>query len=360
VPAAGSLADVEGGHRAPERRRGRRCLAAVAIAVTGAVACSPGGPGPTAAPGTVTTGGATAPTGAPARTYAVGTRVETWVDTSRPTPANGDFGGSPSRTLRVRFWYPAEGARTADPRDGAPAARHGAPFPLLVFSHGFTGTPEAYAALAAEVARHGYVVAAPRYPLSSRDAPGGPTIADLANQPADASFVIDRTIAAGRSGPGWLAGLVDAHRVAAGGHSLGAMTTYGLTYNGCCRDPRVDAAVVLAGFAGGFEGAWFEGPAVPLLAIHGDADRTVAYELGVRAFESAKPPKFLVTILGGDHSADMHGGDAPGQRLVERAIVDFLDAYLRDDPGALARLRAVADRPGLASLRAEDASRPRP
>ena len=42
--------------------------------------------------------------------YAVGSRTFTFVDTSRPTPANGSFGGAPSRTLQTLVLYPATGA----------------------------------------------------------------------------------------------------------------------------------------------------------------------------------------------------------------------------------------------------------
>lgn len=302
------------------------------------------------------TSGTTAspPTTAAGPPFAVGTRVETYVDATRATPANGEYPGAPTRTLAVRFWYPAAGRPSGTPVEHAPPARAAGPFPLLVFSHGFTGTPEAYSVLLTTLARHGYVVAAPRYPLSSQGAPGRPTIADLANQPGDVSFVIGRILAAAEARAGWLARLVDARHVAAGGHSLGAMTTYALAYNSCCRDRRIDAAVVLAGFAGGFEGSWFDGPSVPLLAVHGDRDRTVAYDLGVQAFQSAKPPKYLVTLVGGNHSDAMHGGTSPGQRLVGAAIVDFLDGYLRGSRSALRRLRAEADRPGLSHLRADD------
>jgi dienelactone hydrolase len=319
----------------------------VVAALVLAAACSQGGG--SAAPPT------TAATGPP---FAVGTRLATFVDAGRPTPANGDFPGAPTRTLPVRFWYPAAGPSTGAPAEDAGPARTAGPFPLVVFSHGYTGTPEAYGALLAAVASRGYVVAAPRYPLSSQGAPGSPTIADLANQPGDVSFVIGRVVAAATAPEGWLAGLVDASRIAVAGHSLGAMTTYAVAYNSCCRDRRVDAAVVLAGFAGGFEGSWFDGPPVPLLAIHGDQDRTVAYALGVSAFEDAKPPKYLVTIVGGNHSDDMHGGATPGQRMVAAAIADFLDAYLRGDRRARARLHADAERPGLSHLRADESAVP--
>ena len=40
----------------------------------------------------------------------------------------------------------------------------------------------------------------------------------------------------------------------------------------------------------------------PLLQSHGDADRTIPYELGLKLFEAAKGPKQFVRIPGGDHN----------------------------------------------------------
>ena len=41
---------------------------------------------------------------------------------------------------------------------------------------------------------HGYIVVAANFPLTYRYAPGGPTVTDLANQPADVSFLIDAVL----------------------------------------------------------------------------------------------------------------------------------------------------------------------
>ena len=63
---------------------------------------------------------------------------------------------------------------------------------------------------APELARAGFVVAAPVFPLCSAGAPGGPEESDVINQPGDMSFVISSLLAVssgGRRRP--LAGLVD-------------------------------------------------------------------------------------------------------------------------------------------------------
>lgn len=40
----------------------------------------------------------------------------------------------------------------------------------------------------------------------------------------------------------------------------------------------------------------------PLLQSHGDCDRTVPYDLGLRLFQAANQPKQFITIPGGDHN----------------------------------------------------------
>src|SRR5580692_4260881 len=42
--------------------------------------------------------------------FAVGTTTERFVDTSRPTPSNGTYPGSPVRTIKTLILYPAKGA----------------------------------------------------------------------------------------------------------------------------------------------------------------------------------------------------------------------------------------------------------
>ena len=112
--------------------------------------------------------------------YAVGRVEMDWVDTSRPTPANGDYAGSDARALPTLIWYP-EGY------DGSS--------PLVVYSHGFRSNREGGAYLAEHLASYGYVVASANFPLSNGMAPGGSTIEDTPNQPGDVSFIIDQVLA---------------------------------------------------------------------------------------------------------------------------------------------------------------------
>src|SRR5687768_12785821 len=99
---------------------------------------------------------AAAPAGA-AGPYAVGKRSYTFVDTSRPTAANGSYAGASTRTLRVLVLYPARGDAFRATADGAPAIRasRSRRFPVLVFSHGFTATGPAYQPILERFARAG-------------------------------------------------------------------------------------------------------------------------------------------------------------------------------------------------------------
>lgn len=280
------------------------------------------------------------------RVDAVGRQDVTFVDTSRPTPSNGTYPGAPSRTLPTMILYPATGpASTTAITTGAPPARRGAPFPLVVFSHGFTANGPAYAPFLRQIVARGYVIAAPTFPLSSAGAPGGPKLLDYLNQPGDVSFVITRMLALTRK-PGPLRGLVDRHRVAAAGHSLGAITTIGVAFNGCCADHRLKAAVPMSGLELPF-GQPFTFPRVPLLLVHGNADQTVPYSGSTKVFSDAKLPKFLLTLLGAPHTF-MFG--PPYGPVTVNVTVDFFDRYLKGKDGALARMGRDANVAGVAHL----------
>src|SRR5262249_27546003 len=191
----------------------------------------------------------------------------------------------------------------------------------------------------------GYVIAAPDYPLSNMNAPGGATAADLDQQPADARFVIDRVLTLSSQRSGVLAGTVDPRRIGASGHSPGVMTTYRLVYEACCADKRIKAAAPMSGLAGD-PPDFFTGISTPLLAEHGDADGTLPYPGGLAAFTKAGAPKFFLTLVGGGHTPPYRGASAPAPPTVAHVTLDFFDRYLTSDRGALERLRKAADPPG--------------
>jgi predicted dienelactone hydrolase len=302
------------------------------------------------------------PRAVPIGTYAVGMISPTFVDPSRPTAPNGSFPGASSRTLLTAIYYPARGTPSDKPVANAPfEASHG-PYPLILFSHGVLARGVFYEGVLKKWASAGYVVAAPDYPLSNTNAPGGVTfgggVSDVKNQPADASFVISQVLKLDKT-EHLVGGTVDQTRIGASGHSLGGITTYGLVYSACCSDKRIRAAVPMSGFAGIVDGAdrYFGGLKVPLLTLHGNADPIVPYQVDIEGFARARSPKFLVTFLGGGHISPFLGGDDPAAVALERATVDFWDRYLKGDNAALGQLRADASVTGVTAFQQDPGRR---
>ena len=325
-------------------RGGGKVIAWTAIALVGAfVAAAPAAAAP-ALPGTDRS-----PAAATIGTNAVGRIEQTFVDDSRPTNANGSFAGAPNRTLHTTIFYPATGKPgDAVTPDATPDRKHG-PYPLILYSHGNNSFGAEYEPLLRQWASAGYVVAAPDYPLSNKNSPGGATVTDLGEQPTDARFVIDRMLVLSSKRSGKLARAVDAKRIGASGHSLGALTTYRLVYETCCADKRIKAAAPMSGTAGD-PPEYFTGISTPLLAEHGDADGTITYQTGADTFAKASPPKFFLTLIGGGHTPPYRGGPDPAPTTVAHVTLDFFDRYLKRDRGALERLRHDADQPGVATL----------
>lgn len=282
--------------------------------------------------------------------YAIGLHRYTFVDPSRPTPPNGTFPGAPSRTLPTLLIYPAEGDPADPAAENAPPAEHGKDFPLLVFSHGNGGdSTSRFADLTERLVREGFVVAAPTFPLSSANAPGGTTGADYVNQPGDVSFVIARVLALAREDKA-LGKTIDSHKVGVIGNSLGGVTTLGVAANSCCLDPRIDAAVALWGGERPFRGgAFFSGPTPPLMLAHGTDDATLPYVLSAIAYDHAPSPKAFLTLEGAPHNPFFPPWHGP----LIRSVVDFLDGFLDHDPQAIRRLPRDGNVPGVAALQAD-------
>lgn len=185
-----------------------------------------------------------------------------------------------ARTLRVHVWWPTTDAPTslafeqllpvgpdrdsygallaAAPADCptrsvslSPAAElpaAGGPWPLIVFSHCHGCLAISGATIAARLASHGFVVAAPDHTdntlFDTLDGTGVALSKDfLQTRAADVSFVLDRLLDAGASDvPATIRGALDSSRVGVFGHSFGAVTT-GLVLQD---DPRPKAGVALA------------------------------------------------------------------------------------------------------------------
>lgn len=287
--------------------------------------------------------------------FAVGTRTLHLVDRDQIDILAFDSasGVAPrrDRTLIVDLWYPARTASRgiravyrarfpSEPplppaqftvpgiaiRDAPPA---GGGYPLLIVSHGYSNDPAAMTWITENLASKGYVVAAIHHddpPITDRTKYAEPVL----RRPLDIAFVADvlrRRLSQDR--------LIDPERLALLGYSQGG---YGvLTAAGATLDPAgravsavpgglmlpyarggasqaallvtgLKAVIAISPAGGGPQGAWGNqgllGIEAPLLLIAGDADRTVDYAAGARAFfdGAEHANRWLLTFKGGGHS----------------------------------------------------------
>jgi predicted dienelactone hydrolase len=351
--------------------------------------------------------------------YTVGVRSITLVEPAAPDVLAYDKakGAAPLKTrpLVVEIWYPAKpapdaprvvyrgdlpseaaGARAAFTFAGvavrdAPAEK-GAPYPLVVMSHGFSGTPIAMSWLAENLASKGYVVAAPHHEDPPLTDPAG-FVAPLLLRPLDIAFVAHTVQARARGQDVFFSGLVDPDRVALAGYSMGG---YGvLTAAGAALSPASSAivpggyltayalggpkakdlhidglkAVVAISPAGGAGTVRAWDPAglaqlrTPTLFIVGDQDKLVGYDPGVKSiFEGAvNAPRDMLVYSNGAHSIGMNGApEAMRHKLWDldwfedpvwrkervigvnlHMITAFLDLYVKGDKSRAAYLDLV-------------------
>jgi dienelactone hydrolase len=308
--------------------RGASLVVALAIALT-LGACSSGTTTTTAPAATVTT---TTTTVAPTN-LAVTRITETFVDRSRPTEDPDHVRSAPARTLVTDLYVPA----------GA------GPYPLIVHAHGADGDAHKYSEIARARARHGYVVAIPNFPLTN-DLGGVPSvIGDYVNQPADLHFVLDQVLRLEATPRSPLAGKIDAEHIGASGLSLGGATTYGFAFNSCCRDPRIDAVIIMSGIKLPFD----DDPYVfdrPLLVMHGTDDPVLKYPTAVTAYAAAAPPKYFVTLHGAGHAPPYENTPDPHDAVVIATTLDFWNYYLKGVIPARARMLQDAAHPPLSSI----------
>lgn len=218
--------------------------------------------------------------------FKIGEAEFDWVDETRSTPANGDFQGAPNRSLPTRIWYPLGFQGQS---------------PLIIYSHGFRSDREGGAYIAKHLASHGYVVASARFPLSNGAAPGGSTIEDTRNQPGDVSFIIDQMLALSGDTKPFAASLTP-NEIGAIGLSLGGLTTTLTTFHPELRDPRIKAAVSMAGPADVFGPDFFTYSDAAYLVISGTEDAIVPHKTNAAPMPNKLSSGGLLEIQGGTHA----------------------------------------------------------
>ncbi len=209
-------------------------------------------------------------------------------------------------------------------REPSPSAP--TPVPVILGIHGLDGTPNALAPLLDGWTRAGYVVVAPTFPKTKKDARGKALRSEVVDQAADARYVLDQVLdRATEFG-------IDPDEVGAAGMSLGGMTVYGLISHPCCEDGRVSAAIVMAGVHDAFPSGTYHHQDVPVLLLHGDAD--VGFHNSRSAYAQLAPPKWFITLHGEGHSPPFEVPRGPASAIVDTTTVLFWNRYLRGDTAA--------------------------
>ena len=260
------------------------------------------------------------------------------------------------RPLTVEVWYPGKASDALSSgqyrtqirdgktetilsgkatRDGA-AETSGAPYPLVIISHGYPGNRFLLSHLAENLASKGYVVASIDHTDSTYSDQGafGST---LLNRPLDQLFVLNEMARLNANDPGTtLKGLVNADNTALIGYSMGGygvVNTIGGGFtsaivanpvappNGALAtrqagsathiasmDARIKAAVAIApwGWNRGFwDAASLSAIKTPVFYVAGSVDDISGYSPGVRnIYEgSVNAPRFLLTYENANHNA---------------------------------------------------------
>jgi hypothetical protein len=291
--------------------------------------------------------GSPAPAGQPTKRLAtvgrlgVGVRTETFVDDTRPTAAHNGEPQIATRTLVTTVLYPARKVSGGDPNPGAAPAR--GKFPLVVFAGGASSGPGTFVPYLSQWVRAGYVIAAPKFPLTGENTPGGPLPDDYVNEPADLGVVIAGLVRLAHDKHSLYSKLVDGRRVAAVGASLGGAAVMALGYNDCCIDARVHAIVSISGAENlpgltSFPGT-YTFPPTPLLLVRGSNTLDPLATFSDAIYANARGSRTLLTITNGGHVPIIPLTDT-GAQTAMRAVPAFLDAHLK---GRTTTLRAFLD-----------------
>jgi predicted dienelactone hydrolase len=288
-------------------------------------------------------------------------------------------------SMNVGVWYPTTGdeadidyaknvkgrARQDGPVDSC------ARFPLIVFSHGFSGCGTQVVYLTEELARRGYIVAAPDHKDALCSVTGKGSFHSIKTDQsffepnkwddrthADRRDDLERTI-------DWMLDSSEFKRAIAPGkiglvgHSLGGYDVLGLAGGwDSWTDRRVGAVVALSPYATPFMVKnRMSAIRVPLMYQGAQWDVGITpYLRGDKgAFGLSNSPKYYVELKAGGHFEWTNmpcGSNRVGKcldsksnpRLIDEYAIAFLDRYLKDDGAALSRL----DGKGLAAYRTQN------
>jgi len=231
------------------------------------------------------------------------------------------------------------------PQGSAPAGG----FPVIVFSHGFTGCATQSKFLTEALAHAGYFVIAPNHRDARCGRGGFPqpeesfgkaqdwSQATYKDRASDVRAVLDAVLAEKT-----FQGVpVDGERVALAGHSLGGYTVLGLA--GAWpdwKDRRIKAVLALSPFCNPFVSKG-DLPDLKIPVMYQGGTRDLGITPSVRrlsgAYDRSSAPKYYVELRGAGHFAwsDLN---PKFQAIISEYGVAFFDQYLKKSPDRLQRM----------------------
>ena len=152
------------------------------------------------------------------------------------------------------------------------------------------------------LASHGYTVVAVDYPLTGFHAPDGPLMRDIVNQPGDVSFLIDTLLQRNADPDDALYTTIDPKKIAVAGTSLGGLTVIKVTFHRNMLDPRIAAAISIAGPTSLFTADFFTSSDVPFLMIYGTGDVIIPYNTNATPVLRKHPDTIIVSLQDASHA----------------------------------------------------------
>ena len=220
----------------------------------------------------------------------------------------------PTTSAEKPYSYP--GRYTTSMAENSPVASCGQPFPLIVFSHGFSGCSVQSMFFTETLAHAGYIVAAPDHKDSMCKADEGLKINwaeveylksqkvfnenSYRNRGLDVKAVIDDMLRDPDFAPH-----IDANRIAGAGHSLGGYTILAMAGGWpSWKDSRIKAALLMSPYVVPFlESGGLRRVTIPLMYQGGTSDTKITPNVSKPggAYEVSNPPKYFVEFKGAGH-----------------------------------------------------------